>query len=760
MTSLRTSTREAAPEPGTGDAPRRRDPFWTTWAVVVLLLVVSFGVTYLATRPTPEGDAGRGALATSQRLQDIGVRVPGTDELSRGLGFVEGQLRGIPGLEVERQHASGTYRFHDRDVAYGVDNVVARLQGDSDDTLLVNAHVDSAWGSTGAADDGVAVGAMIEAARRLAGEDHRRTVVFLFNGGEEVGLTGSDAFTRHPWARDVRWFLNLEAIGSSGQPLMFNAGADNGALVDLVGNTPRPYGSILGQTLFGAGLINSDTDSRVWRGAGWSGLDYAIIENGYGYDTPLDRTDRIDAGTAQSYVDLVTGYVRAAADDSGTAGSTPYYFDVLSRWWVTVDPWVAVLTTLVMALAVAALVWRSRRVRAGHVVASAGAGLLGILAAVVTGALAGTLAWLTGGSHAWFAHPWLVWVLPLPLTVFAAVLPQVLVRRRRARRDPSTLDSAGAVVWYANLSVVAFLGLLTAVLGVGAAYLLWTATALGVLATLVALPLRGRWRLVPLVVAALAQCVLVAELARSLMTLAVPMLGRVPAAIPMDPVLGVVVAVIGVLLAFVLAPFVFHGGHLRRVALAAVVVTVAGLVTGAVAGPYDTERPKYVEAFQVQGDDGEVRIEFEGRDFHTPQNLGLVDDIAGATGLPVDGGTLVGTEFAVPSGTVGFAGNGTDGPVEVRLGANEANLVRITVTGAVTALNGRPFDGGEAVVDVVGRPEGYAVTVDRTGPVRIEVDQVFVETGPDMAKVLAALPPWAFGHGRTVVRDTFAEPGA
>ena len=758
MTSLRTPALDAGPEPDAGGEQRGRAPFWTTWAVVVLLVVVSFGVAYLATRPTQEGDAGRRALATSQRLQDVGVRASGTDALARGLGLVERELRGIPGLEVERQHASGTYRFHDRDVAYTVDNVVARLRGESGDALLVNAHVDSAWGSTGAADDGLAVGSMIEAARSLAAGDHRRTVVFLFNGGEEVGLTGADAFTRHPWARDVRWFLNLEAIGSSGQPLMFNAGTDTGALVDLVGSTPRPYGTVVGQALFGAGLVNSDTDGRVWRGAGWSGLDYAIIEDGYGYDTPHDRTERIAPGTAQSYADLVTGYVRAAADDSAAGGATPYYFDVLSRWWVTVDPLAAVLATLVMALAVAALVWRSREVRTAHVVASAGAGLLGILAAVVTGALAGVLAWLVGGSHAWFAHPWLVWVVPLPLTVFAAVLPQVLLRRRRARRDPSTLDSSAEVVWYANLSVVAFLGLLAAVLGVGAAYLLWTATALGVVATLVALPLRGRWRLVPIVVAALAQCLLVAELARNLMVLAVPMLGRVPAAVPMDPVLGVVAALVGVLLAFVLGPFVFRGGHVRRVALAVAVVTVAGLVTGVVAGPYDAERPKYVEAFQVQ-EDGQVRIELEGRDYHTPQDLGLVEDLADATGLPVDGDALVGSEVAVPSGRVDVDAAG-DGPVEVRLGAGEANLVRITVTGAVTALNGRPFDGGEAVVDVVGRPDGYAVTVDRTGPVRIEVDQVFVQTGPDMARVLDALPSWAFGYGRTVVRDTYAEPGA
>ncbi|GAA3567634.1 hypothetical protein GCM10022222_59480 [Amycolatopsis ultiminotia] len=728
--------RAPAPAP-----PRGRGRFALTWALIAAVLAVAFGLSWWATRPPPEGDAGRRALATAQQLQDLGVRTSGTDALARGLDLVAGKLHAIPGLQVDRQHATGVYRFHDRDVAYGVDNVIARQQGESNDTLLVNVHIDSAFEGPGAADDGVAAGALVEAARQLSGEHPKQTVVYLFNGGEEVGLTGADAFTRHPWARDVRSFLNLEAVGSGGLPVMFNAGSGSGGLVDLVGGTARPFGSIVGQTLFGAGLINSDTDSRVWRGAGWPGLDYAIFENGYGYHTPIDRVDRIDPGTAQSYVDLAAGYARSAAAGSPQqTGTPPYYFDVLSRFWVTASPLGALIGLLVLAAVLGVLVWRTRDVR--RILVSAATGLAGLLLAVLAGVLAGVLQWLAGGSESWFAHPWLVYLVPLPLSALGFLLPQL---RRRSTVDP-------VVVWYGGLTLVTFLGLLAAVFGLGAAYLLWTAAALGVVATLVALPLRGRWRYLPPVAAVLVQCVLVAEFAHSLFSLAVPVLGRLPAAFPLDPVLGVIAALIGALLALALAPLIVHARRVRWFAAATVVVTVAGLVFSALTSPYSSTRPKYVGAYQVQGD-GPPRIEFEGRDPRTPAELGLVGDVARATGLRTTGDTLAATAVDVPAGALTF----TPGPAAIglRLAPTGANLVRVTVTGAVTALGGRPFAGGEAVLDLAGLPGGYTTTIQRTGPVHILVEQVFRRTGPDMAKVLTALPPWTVPEGRTISQQTF-----
>ncbi|MFD3652138.1 M28 family peptidase [Streptomyces sp. NPDC058620] len=745
----------------------RAHRFATTWAVVCLLVVTSFVLARQATRPAPDREAGRAALATAGSLQDLGVRTVGNKALSDGLDLVARDLKAIPGIEVARQDASGTYRFHDRDVAYTVENVIARQQGDIDDALLVNVHIDSAFEGVGAADDAVAAGAVIQAARQLAGDDRHRTVIYLFNGGEEVGLTGADAFTRHLWAKNVRWFLNLEAVGSAGLPILFQAGEDDGKLIGIAGNTPRPSGSILGQWLFGAGLINSDTDSRVWRGEGWSGLDYAVFEDGYAYHTPLDRVERIGPGVAQALTDLTTQVARdiTSAPDVGAKEASPYYVDVLSRAWVTLDPLVMKIWTLVLLLASAALTWRARRTwgtGTGHVVAWAGAALLGVLLAVLAGGLAGGAEWLLGGSHAWYAQPWLVYVVLLPLALLGALLPQLLLHRRRARRaagqEGAAVVDGPRTALLANASALAVLGVVTAWLEVGPAYILWAAATVMLAAIGCAMVLRGAWRALPLVVGAFVLCVLIAQFAHNLLGLAVPMMGRLPTAIAMDPVLGVVAAVVAVPLALVFAPFVFYAGHPRRYVYATAAITACGLLIAGLSSPYDAEHPKLVSAFHEQRDGEDARIMLEGRDYHTPQDMGLLDRVAEKTGMSVREDALAAPKADVPAAAVDFEAAGPTEPVTVRIGANEASLVRITVTGPGLSVDGRPFEGTEAVLDVVGRSKGHTATIERTGPVKITVDQVFLRTGRAVEQVLAALPDWAVGHGRTVIQRTYADP--
>ncbi|MFJ8663232.1 M28 family peptidase [Streptomyces sp. NPDC093795] len=738
--------------------------FAATWAVLGLLLVVAFGLAHWATRPAPDGEAGRAALATTQRLEDLGPHVAASPQVAEALDIVAGELKAVPGLEVERQRASGSYRFHDRAVDYSVENVIARQPGDSDDALLVNVHVDSAMEGPGAADDGVNVGALIQAARQLAGQDHHRTVIYLFNGGEEVGLTGADAFTRHPWAADVRWFLNLEAVGSGGLPILFQAGEDDGRLIELAGNTERPYGSVLGQWLFQAGLINSDTDSRVWRAQGWSGLDYALFEDGYRYHTPNDRVVGIGSGSAQAVTDMT---VRFATDVAGTADlgerkPAPYYFDVLSRGWVTLDPLQMRIGTLGLLLALAALTWRACRVwdlRTGRVAATAGAALLGLPAAVVTGVALGAAQSLAG-PHSWFAHPWLVHAVTLPLVVLGALAPQLLLERRRRRRAPDGAPRrpAARTALLGNAWAVALLGAVTAWLGIGPGYLLWIASALLVVSITGFLVLPGRWRAVPLVVSAFVSFVLIAQFTRNLFELAVPMMGRLPTAIPLDAALAVASVLVAVPLALILAPFAVYAGRPpRRTGLVLAAYTVCGLLVVGLTSPYDSAHPKLVELFQEQTDAEDARIVLEGRDYLTPQKLGVVDQVARDTGLRAHDGALTARKVSIPEGTVSFATAGTTAPVRITLGANRAELIRITVTGPGLSVGGRPFDGGEAVIDVVGRFDGHTVTVTRSGPVEIQVDQVFLQTGEDAKRALAALPEWTVGHAQTVVQRRWAD---
>jgi len=121
-------------------------------------------------------------------------------------------------------------------------NVVAKLEP-ADPTLrtnssvLLNCHFDSKPGSPGATDNVISCSVMLEVLRVLSMQPElvvRNTIVFLFNGAEELGLQGAHGFVRgresqsdtelgHPWSTNVKVFVNLEGAGAGGREILFQA---------------------------------------------------------------------------------------------------------------------------------------------------------------------------------------------------------------------------------------------------------------------------------------------------------------------------------------------------------------------------------------------------------------------------------------------------------------------------------------------------------------------------------------------------------
>uniref|UniRef100_A0AC35U9F3 Peptidase_M28 domain-containing protein n=1 Tax=Rhabditophanes sp. KR3021 TaxID=114890 RepID=A0AC35U9F3_9BILA len=270
-------------------------------------------------------------------LSDLGNK-PAGSEICESATFnaikhkLEGIQKSISGthhsLQIQTQYASGCFPVPKFDtegfgVCYkNVSNVIARLSpvGSSRNTnrtsLLINCHYDSWPTSDGGSDDLIQCALMIELLTVLSSTtspSYANDIIFLFNGAEESSLLASHGFiTTHPWRHSVRAFINLEASGSGGRELLFQAGPGNQWILDAyLQSAVHPHCSVLGQEIFQSGVYPGDTDFRIFRDYGRvPGLDIAFVQNGYWWHTEFDQAKRISVGSLQRAGDNVLATVR------------------------------------------------------------------------------------------------------------------------------------------------------------------------------------------------------------------------------------------------------------------------------------------------------------------------------------------------------------------------------------------------------------------------------------------------------------------
>uniref|UniRef100_A0A8C4ERV7 Endoplasmic reticulum metallopeptidase 1 n=1 Tax=Dicentrarchus labrax TaxID=13489 RepID=A0A8C4ERV7_DICLA len=249
-------------------------------------------------------------------------------------------------LTVDVQRPTGSFSidflggftsFYDR-----VTNIAVRLEpkGGTQHLMLANCHFDTVANSPGASDDAVSCAVMLEVLHSLANQStpFPYGVIFLFNGAEENILQASHGFiTQHPWAKQVRAFINLEAAGVGGKEVVFQTGPENPWLVQAyVQAAKHPFASVVGQEVFQSGIIPSDTDFRIYRDFGnIPGIDLAFIENGFIYHTKYDTADRILTDSIQRAGDNILAVLKYLLKSEKLADSSEYrhgnmvFFDLL-----------------------------------------------------------------------------------------------------------------------------------------------------------------------------------------------------------------------------------------------------------------------------------------------------------------------------------------------------------------------------------------------------------------------------------------------
>jgi Zn-dependent M28 family amino/carboxypeptidase len=203
-------------------------------------------------------------------------------------------------------------------------NVEGVVGPDTDEAVLVTAHVDSHDIAEGAVDNGVGTALVAEVGRLLAAvEDDLETAVRLVVfGAEEIGLQGAYHWAATHDLDAVKCVLNIDGAGRSG-PLRIRSGgfddvtdAFERATDDLelrmgVDDTVSPHGDQWAFVEHGVPGVMVSTDAGDGSGRGWG-------------HTHADTLDKVDPHDLRDLAAAVTGAaLDLAAPDRTVADRTP-----------------------------------------------------------------------------------------------------------------------------------------------------------------------------------------------------------------------------------------------------------------------------------------------------------------------------------------------------------------------------------------------------------------------------------------------------
>jgi Peptidase family M28 len=262
-----------------------------------------------------------------------------------------------------------------------VRNVVVTIGPPGGKHLLLVSHYDSNTSGPGAADDGIGVAGMIEIAAILRTEPLQRPVTFLFDEGEETGLSGAGAFLdSDPVAGAADSLINLEARGSDGPAIMFETSRPNAAAIRaFAAGSSHPYANSLSTDFYR--LIPNSTDVTVFAERPWTILNFAIIGNETRYHSAGDVLAALDPRSLQHMGSEALGIARQLAIGGTPEGDgTLIYADLYGLFMVSMPLLLGLALLGALAIFFLVAAWRAKafgRALLAPLAALVGSGLLG-----------------------------------------------------------------------------------------------------------------------------------------------------------------------------------------------------------------------------------------------------------------------------------------------------------------------------------------------------------------------------------------------
>ena len=437
--------------------PSSGEQAWVRFVALgaIALLAIVIGIApVLAPRGEPVDGFTEAATAHVAEIAQA-PHPMGSAENERVRSYLLGTLSEI-GLLPETQSVEAPDYFGAPGGIIEVVNVLARIEGTAgtDDAILLMAHYDTVDSTAGANDNSAAVAGLLEVARGLTVEPGPHDVIVLFTDGEEpTPRFGATAFVdQHPWASDVRLVANFEGIGQAGPGLLVELQGPADEMVGMLGtDVTRPVAfSFLTETADLIGGAASDMD--VFHDRGTPGYNLAFLRGSSIYHTMRDDIASLNtSGMAHNgaYAAAIARMDDLPLPDDGQ----PVVFFTLPFGVVVLMPsWVI---HAALGVGIGLVAWGvMRRRRAGTSFRAIAAGCGWSAAAVLGGALVGTVLWtVIAGVRSTMGYvEAYIWLLGLIAIVCGC---WYLVSRRMHRSGADLVDGV-LLVW---LIVAVLLGL-------------------------------------------------------------------------------------------------------------------------------------------------------------------------------------------------------------------------------------------------------------------------------------------------------------
>lgn len=313
----------------------------------------------LATEPHPSGSAEIEVVRTQllAEIEDMGLAytVEDASYTALELADIQVQLSGASSIdewwEWNKEWIAKEYDIHSieemlatlvgEDGTLNLQNILVKLDApDTDSGVMFVSHYDSTSGGPGAADDMVAVCAMLEALReQTTNSTLKNDIYFLFTDGEENYLLGANKFVKaHPELKDkIDMVINFEARGNSGGVLLFETSPKAYQLIETtIKSGAKPIGMSWAAAIYA--MMPNNTDLTHFLNAGYNGINFAAIEGVETYHQPTDTYENLNKSTAWQYLHTTLALASYAANSDLSelqkAPSEAVYFPFLPGFMV------------------------------------------------------------------------------------------------------------------------------------------------------------------------------------------------------------------------------------------------------------------------------------------------------------------------------------------------------------------------------------------------------------------------------------------